>query len=88
MKEATEKSIRKFMEITKRLSPNNVQRNVLQRFTAENDVFREVKRMLAVTRSAMDMRFLLHARDTVLLYGEDSDFFVPDISFLQLWKGR
>lgn len=78
-------SIRSFMEIVKRLSPNNLQRTILQRFTAENDVVKPARRMLTVTRSAMDMRFLLHARDTALLYGEDSGFFSPGSSFAQLW---
>lgn len=79
-------SIRKFLEIAKRLSPNNLQRTVLQRFTAENDVLKPAKRMLAAARSAMDMRFLLHARDTALFYDENVGFFVPGSSFMQLWQ--
>lgn len=78
--------IRNFMEVAKRLSPNNLQRTVLQRFTAENDFMKPARRMLTVTRSAMDMRFLLHARDTALFYGEDSGFFSPGSSFTQLWR--
>lgn len=83
--ENLKRSIRSFMEVAKRLSPNNLQRTVLQRFTAENDVMKPARRMLTVTRSAMDMRFLLHARDTALFYGEDSGFFIPGSSFTQLW---
>jgi hypothetical protein len=86
MEKAMKKAIRRFMEITKRLSPNNVQRNVLQRFTAENDVLTPARRMLAVTRSAIDMRFLFHARDTALFNGQDSGFFTPGSSFMQLWQ--
>ncbi|KAF3768201.1 hypothetical protein M406DRAFT_349693 [Cryphonectria parasitica EP155] len=73
---------KKFAAIAKRLAPSNVQRGILQRFTTENDVSR--RRMLAVTRSARETRFLFHARDTALFYGEDSHFF-PPISFDQLW---
>lgn len=85
-KDPRESPVQSWKDISRRLSPNNLQRTVLQRFTAENDVLKPGKRMLAVTRSAMDVRFLLHARDTALLYGEDSRFFVPDNSFRELWK--
>lgn len=84
--ETLESYIRSFMEISKRLSPNDLQRKVLQRFTAENDVLKPARRMLAVTRSATDMRFLLHARDTALFHGEGSGFFIPGSSFMRLWK--
>jgi hypothetical protein len=39
----------------------------VRRFTIENDVLK--KRMLSVTRSARETRFLFHSRDTVLYYG-------------------
>lgn len=74
----------KFSEIVKRLLPVDVQRGVLQRFTTENEVSR--KRMLAVTRSPRDTRFLLHARDTSLFYGHDWGFFLPGTSFDELWR--
>lgn len=84
--ESLEARIRGFMGITKRLSPNNLQRNMLQRFTAENDVLKPARRMLAVARSAVDMRFLLHARDAALFFDEDAFFFIPGTSFMQLWQ--
>lgn len=76
-------AIREFMTIAKRLSPINVQRGILQRFTTAEDVSKE--RMLAVTRSAGQNRFLLHARDTVLIYGEEGGFFSENGS-RQLWE--
>jgi hypothetical protein len=45
----------------------------LGRFSVENDILK--KRMLSVTRSARETRFLLHSRDTVLYYGLDWGFF-------------
>lgn len=75
----------KISQAYRRLVPGNVQRGVLQRFTIENEVSR--KRMLAVTRSPRDTRFLMHARDTALFYGHDRGFFMPDTSFNELWKG-
>jgi hypothetical protein len=51
---------------TTSLSSATVQREMLSRFTTMNDVSR--KRMLAVTRSSRDTRFMFHARDTVLFY--------------------
>lgn len=75
----------KIPEVYRRLVPVDVQRGILQRFTIENEVAR--KRMLAVTRSPRDTRFLMHARDTALFYGYDRDFFMPDTSFKELWEG-
>lgn len=75
----------KIPEVYRRLVPGDVQRGILQRFTIENEVAR--KRMLAVTRSPRDTRFLMHARDTALFYGYDRDFFMPDTSFKELWEG-
>jgi hypothetical protein len=50
-----------------RLSHSDLPRIILRNFTTENDS--SGKRMLAVTRSARESRFLLHARDTALFYG-------------------
>ncbi|ROW15591.1 hypothetical protein VPNG_02145 [Cytospora leucostoma] len=76
--------VREFAKVAKRLQSGNVQREILQRFTTENDVTR--KRMLAVTRSARETRFLFHARDTALFYGSDCDFFMPGSDFHELWE--
>lgn len=42
--------------------------------------------MLAVTRSPRETRFLFHARDTALFYGQDCGFFLPETSFQELWN--
>ncbi|KAK6075870.1 hypothetical protein SCUP515_05691 [Seiridium cupressi] len=60
-----------------------VQREMLRRFTTESDVSR--KRMLAVTRSPRETRFLFHARDTALFY-EHGTFLLQDTSFRQVWE--
>ncbi|KAK1536796.1 uncharacterized protein CCOS01_02116 [Colletotrichum costaricense] len=52
-----------------------VHRDILRRFTVENDVSK--KRMLATTRSSRETRFLFHASDTALFYGIEWDFFLP-----------
>lgn len=78
-----EKATEEFRAVVKRLSSGSVQRGILQRFTTENDVSR--KRMLAVTRSARDTRFLLHARDAALFYDEDCGPFFQESAFEQLW---
>lgn len=77
-------ALAEFSSVARRLSPKEVQRAVLQRFTVENDVSQE--RMLAVTRSARDTRFFFHARDTALFYGHAKGFFRPDTSFSELWE--
>lgn len=74
----------KFDQVTMRLSPDDVQRGVLQRFTTDNVISR--KRMLALTRSLRETRFLFHARDTALFYGQDRGFFLPRSSFEELWN--
>lgn len=61
-----------------------VQREVSKRFTTENDVFQ--KRMLAVTRSPRETRFLLHSRDTALFYNEMYDFLGKNTSIQELWN--
>lgn len=59
-------------------------REVLLRFTAENDILR--KWMLAVTRSPRETRFVLHARDTSLFYDGIFDFLGNDTSARELWN--
>lgn len=71
-------------DIIKRLTSSNVQKEILRRFTTEND--KPNKRMLAMTRSSRETRFLLHASDTALLYGQDQDFFLKDTPFNDLWQ--
>lgn len=75
----------KFGKVVKRLHPNVVQRGILQCFMAESDVLR--RRMLAVTRTTREKRFLLHARDTALFYGQDCGFFLSGSYFQDLWDG-
>lgn len=76
----------KFEKVAKRLLPLEVQRNALMRFTTENDLDVSRKRMLAVTRSPRETRFLFHSRDTSLFYGEDLEFFLPDSPYHELWE--
>lgn len=78
-----EAAYEKFGKVARRLHASDTQRGMLQRFTTENDISR--KRMLAVTRSPRETRFLLHARDTVLFYAADCGFFLPRSSFEELW---
>lgn len=61
----------------------DAQRAIIKRFTTENSVSR--RRMLAVSRSIRETRFLLHSRDTALFYGMDWGFFGPDSTALDLW---
>lgn len=82
-KEEISEAFKKFTDVAQRLSQSDVRRGILQRFTLENDVSR--RRMLAVTRSARETRFLFHARDTALFYGEDCGFFPKESSFKRLW---
>lgn len=70
--------------LRKTFAPDTVQREVIKRFTTENDVFQ--KRMLALTRSARKTRFLLHSRDTALFYNEMLDFLGKDTSIQDLWQ--
>ncbi|WYZ44183.1 hypothetical protein EsH8_VII_000619 [Colletotrichum jinshuiense] len=64
--------------------PNKTQREILQRFTTENDVSK--KRMLATTRTSRKTRFLFHASDTALFYGVEWNFFLRNTSFEELWE--
>ncbi|KAF3009408.1 hypothetical protein E8E14_009896 [Neopestalotiopsis sp. 37M] len=61
-----------------------VQQAVLRRFTTENSILRQ--RMLAVSRSSRDTRFLFHARDTVLFHAKDWEFILPETNFAEVWK--
>ncbi|KAF2469786.1 uncharacterized protein BDR25DRAFT_288189, partial [Lindgomyces ingoldianus] len=63
--------------------PETIRREVLARFTIEYDVSR--RRMLAVTRSPRETRFLLHARDTALFYGVVWGFILQQ-EFFEVWK--
>lgn len=70
--------------VAKRYLPGGVQKGILHRFTTENNVSQT--RMLAVTRSARETRFLFHARDTALFYGYDCGFFLPGSLFEKSWE--
>ncbi|KXH61790.1 hypothetical protein CSAL01_07903 [Colletotrichum salicis] len=59
-----------------------VQRDILRRFTVENDVSK--KWMLAMTRSPRETRFLLHASDTALFYRIEWNFFLQTL-FDEVW---
>jgi hypothetical protein len=58
---------------TRPFNPGEVQRELLRRFTTENDVSHKL--MLATTRSSRETRFLFHASDIVLFYGLDEGLF-------------
>ncbi|KAL1639533.1 hypothetical protein SLS58_007837 [Diplodia intermedia] len=58
---------------TRSYSSNEIQKNILKRFTTENSVTR--KRMIAVSRSASETRFLFHSKDTMLFYGMEMGLF-------------
>lgn len=60
------------------------QREVLLKFTTENEVLGG--KMVALARSPRETRFLLHARDTAILYGQDMGFFPEDELFREAWK--
>lgn len=55
-----------------------MRRQNLRRFTLEIDVLKQ--RMLSVTRTARETRFLLHSRDTILSYGVEWGFFTGEES--------
>ncbi|KAK8030229.1 hypothetical protein PG993_011520 [Apiospora rasikravindrae] len=65
-------------------SHREVQREVLRRFTTNNDDI-SGERMLALTRSCRETRFLLHARDTVLFHSIDWGFPLQEPPFHKLW---
>ncbi|KAF5871778.1 uncharacterized protein Bfra_008802 [Botrytis fragariae] len=56
------------LPLEKKYSYANVQKEVVQRFAVHNQNYQSNKRMLAVTRSMQESRFLFHARDTALFY--------------------
>lgn len=68
----------------RKFASQTVQREVLRNFTTEHEILR--KRMVALTRSPRETRFLFHARDTALLYGQDMGFFPEDASFREVWQ--
>lgn len=72
----------RLVDVVRRLRSSEVQRRILQRFTTENDLSRQ--RMLALTRSPRETRFLLHGRDTALFYKQDKSLF-PDTALQELW---
>ncbi|KAL4797080.1 hypothetical protein BDV19DRAFT_387615 [Aspergillus venezuelensis] len=53
-------------ELTRKYEPNKVKRMILQRFTTVHEAANQ--RLLAVTRSPRETRFVFHARDTALFY--------------------
>ena len=64
---------------------DELRKQILRRFTLENDVSK--KRMLSVTRSAQATRYLFHSRDTVLYYGLEWGFFKDETqSTSELWQ--
>lgn len=65
-------------------SSREVQQQILRRFTTENETLK--KRMLAVTRSSRETRFLFHAHDTALFYGYDWGFLLQQTPFREMWE--
>lgn len=62
------------IKLMKTYDPTQVRKQILLRFTIlENDVTQQ--RVLAVTRSTQQTRYLFHARDTALFYGAHWDCF-------------
>lgn len=68
----------------RRFSSRTVQREVLLKFTTEHQILQ--KNVVALTRSPQETRFLFHARDTALLYGQDMGFFPEDASIREAWE--
>ncbi|OAX80100.1 hypothetical protein ACJ72_05569 [Emergomyces africanus] len=54
----------------------DIRKQNLIRFTVYNDILR--RRMLSVTRTTRETRYLFHSRDTVLYYGRERGFFNDD----------
>lgn len=69
---------------SRKFASRTVQREILRKFTMKHEILR--KDMVALTRSPMETRFLFHARDTALLYGQDMGFFTEDESSQEVWK--
>lgn len=71
-------------ELKLEFTAGELRKQILRRFTIENDISK--KRMLGITRSARETRYLFHSRDTVLYYGIKWDFFRDDVqSVSELW---
>lgn len=69
---------------SRKFASRTVQREILRKFTMKHEILR--KDMVALTRSTRETRFLFHARDTALLYGQDMGFFTEDELFREVWK--
>lgn len=78
-----EDEMEKFKSILVRLEASKVQRRVLQRFTTENNVSK--RRMLALTRSPRESRYIFHAHDMALFCDQDSASFLAGSTNEQLW---
>lgn len=72
------------LQRVRKFTSRSFQREVLLKFTTENEVLG--RKMVALARSPRETRFLLHARDTALLYGQDRGFFPEDELFREAWK--
>lgn len=68
-------------DLTLDFTADELRRQNLRQFTLDNDVLK--RRMLSVTRTARETRFLLHSRDTVLYYGLEWGFFAGEET---VWK--
>lgn len=69
---------------SRKFASRSFQREVLLKFTTENEVLG--RKMVALARSPRETRFLLHARDTALFHGQDMGFFPEDELFRDSWK--
>ncbi|KAI0381759.1 hypothetical protein F5Y04DRAFT_254289 [Hypomontagnella monticulosa] len=78
----TEKDERGIDQIIKKFAPGHIQGEFLQRFTATNQDDSSGKKLLAVTRSVRESRFMFHARDTALFYNIDCD----NTPFSESWE--
>lgn len=76
--------VEEMLRYRRKFASQAVQQEVLRNFTAEHEIL--PKRMIALTRSPRDTRFLLHAHDTALLYGQDMGFFTEEKSILEAWR--
>ncbi|KAK7702862.1 hypothetical protein SLS64_009473 [Diaporthe eres] len=70
--------------LRRKFASRTVQREVLRKFTTQHETLR--KRMVALSRSPRETRFLFHARDTALFYDQDMEFSPEDASFQEAWK--
>lgn len=72
-KETSKPELRNRSQLQYDYTPANFQRHVLRRFVTENGASKQ--RMLAVGRSMSYNRFMLHCKDTALLYKRNASFF-------------